>query len=253
MHRLLVPPESVQGRRVILTDPRRVHHLLRVLRAKPGDAVQCADGAGRRLTGSVKTCSRREVTIEITEQIQEGPAAVRLTLAQALIQPQRFDWLVEKATELGMARLVPFTSARTTARGNEAGRQRVARWRRIAEEATAQCGRTMLPVIEEPASFEALFDRLGPCAGLLPTMTETGRPLGQHLPLVQTMARRAMEGEGTAKLAVVIGPEGDFTPEEVARATRAGFGLVRLGPRILRSETAALATIAVIQQALDTL
>ena len=245
MRRVLVSPEAIQRGQVILTDQRQLHHLLRVLRIKPGDALECVDGQGCSYAGHVVRRSPRELVVAIGSPLAEAERALQLTLAQALIKLDRFEWVVQKATELGVDRIVPLVTARTVIRPSiGSSERRLERWRRIIRESAMQCGRRRVPAIESPQSFErALAGASGGCCTIMPTLVGKPVPLAEGLSGVR----------GAASVVLLVGPEWDFTPEEAAQAARSGAVLVSLGPLILRSETAALAALAVLQYTVGSL
>ena len=237
MHRVLIPLQTVRRDDITIDDPRDVHHLVRVLRVSANDPLECFDGTGFVYRGRIVRCSPKALTVAIEQRFEVPPPHPRVVLAHALIQPQRFEWLIQKATELGVAQIIPVVTARTTVRP-EGGSSRLIRWRRIAQEAARQSGRTTVPLLDPPqpmASVLALAKRIE-CV-LMPTLAEGASPL-----------RTLLAGLSAFKeVAVLIGPEGDFAPEEVARAKACGAQPVSLGSLTLRSETAALATVALIQ------
>ena len=245
MRRVLVSPEAIQRGQVILTDQRQLHHLLRVLRVKPGDALECVDGQGCSYAGHVIRQSPRELVVAIGSPLAEPERALQVTLAQALIKSDHFEWVVQKATELGVDRIVPLVTARTIIRPSAAqSERRLERWRRIIRESAMQCGRRRLPVIEPPHPFaRALAGEPGARCMIMPTLAGKPVPFSEALSVLR----------GATSAVLLIGPEGDFTPEEVAQAARSGAVLVSLGPLILRSETAALAALAVLQHTVGAL
>ncbi len=244
MHRVLVPPSAVARDRVTVADPQALHHLLRVLRVKVGDRVECFDGRGHAYAGPVTHCDPRQLAVAIDERREEVPARPRLALAQGLIQPQRFDWLVQKSTELGVAEIIPLVTTRTTSQGARRGEApRLVRWRRIAEEAAAQCGRATVPPVHPPQPFASLIEACRSRVAVMLTLTEPSPPLEQ----------RVADLRDAADAIILIGPEGDFSPEEIARAKVAGVRTARLGGAVLRSETAAIAALAILQHRLGTL
>ncbi|MBI2104716.1 MAG: 16S rRNA (uracil(1498)-N(3))-methyltransferase [Candidatus Omnitrophica bacterium] len=244
MVRVLVPPDAVARDRITVSDPAQVHHLLHVLRIRPGDPLECFDGAGRRYAGRVLQRRRQAVIVSIESQDTAPASRARLILVQALIKPEPFAWVVQKATELGVERVAPLVTARTTARpvADRLERQ-VERWRRISRAAARQCGRQDVPLIEPPRPFGQLVPAVAQHARLImPTLAVPAVPL-----------REGLEGcRGAEAVAALIGPEGDFTPEEAALAQRHGARAVSLGRLTLRSETAAVATLAVLRYAIDT-
>lgn len=239
-YRVLVSAEAVRGEVLAITEPSRVHHLADVLRVKVGERLECFDGEGRAYVGPLIRRTRRELTVKIDERVSEPAPPCRVSLIQALIRPERFEWIVEKATELGVERMVPVTTARTQRRLVE-GRAaaKVARWRRIAEEAATQCGRMWVPAIEAPQPLERVWPRLeGMGWVVVPTPGIGAEPL--------TTLLRAQAG--IEETAVLIGSEGGFTEDELKAAVAHGATLASLGRLTLRAETAALIALAVVTQ-----
>ena len=175
----------------------------------------------------------------IKEEAQGPATRLAITLALALIKADRFAWVVQKATELGVARIIPMETQRAVVRA-PTGRAGVkqGRWQRIAAEAAKQCGRATVPQVDPPSRFAAVIAGLPPqpCA-LIPT-------LAVPAPLLRDAADAVRRADAVT---VLIGPEGDFTPEEVAAAQQASVRAVSLGPLTLRSETAAIAVLAILQ------
>jgi 16S rRNA (uracil1498-N3)-methyltransferase len=221
---LATPPHA--GRAVLAGDEAR--HLARVLRARAGDEVRVFDGGGSEWVARVAGVDRDRVSLDlVTEMPRLPPAARPLTLAVALPKGERQKWLVEKLTELGVARLVPLVTERGVAEATPAAIERLERG---VVEACKQCGRNTLMTIEEPATIAGLAPRF-PGARLL-VAHPGGEPLGD-----------APAGMPSATVAA-IGPEGGFTDAEVDLAERSGFHRVSLGPLILRVETAAIVMAA---------
>ena len=203
----------------------------RVRRLGVGEAVALFDEAGHSCIGEVSAVTRDGLSVRVTatRPDHEGESPLALTLAVGLLKADKLDWVVEKATELGVARLQPFASAHTLAHPSA---NRRARWQQIARSAAKQCGRSAVPAVAPPCDFDALL-RLPAAARLL--LAEHG----ETVPLAAVA--------GAAPLLLVVGAEGGFTTAELDAARAAGFGLVGLGPRILRAETAAVAACALCQ------
>src|SRR3989338_3342788 len=224
MHRVLIPPEAVRTDQITIDDPRDVHHLARVLRVKPGEIIECFDGQGGTYRGRVTHADATRLTVTVDQRREEPIPRVRLTLAQSLIPPAQFEWVLQKATELGAARIIPLVTSRTTIRPSShgapapaiatggPGRRRMERWRRIVAEAATQSGRATLPVVDDPVRFEDALRAFGSKDVLLPTLVEPRVPLADHLKRL----------DRAADVVILIGPEGDFSPEEVSLAQRAG-------------------------------
>lgn len=206
-----------------------------VLRLRPGTVVEAVDGAGRlyrvRLTALAPAGARGAV---LAEGPARGESPCRITLAQAVLKGERMAWLVQKATELGVARIVPVATARVVARPSERG---VARWERVAREAVKQCGRAVVPRVEPVWPLEAVLAEAERYALTWLCWEGGGMPVGQA---AHTAGR-------PAEVLVLVGPEGGFATEEVRRACAAGAVPVSLGPRVLRAESAALAALTLCQ------
>ncbi len=225
---LTTPPTG--SRAVLEGDEGR--HVARVMRARPGDGLEVFDGQGHWWTATVTGVDRSDVQLELGRCFSEpAGTGVSLTLAVALPKGERQKWLIEKLTELGVARLVPLQTVRGVAEPTTAAIERL---RRGVIEACKQCGRCRLLEITAPSPLNALTS-LQPTAQRL--LADPG-----GLPL----ATAATPTGGD--LLVAVGPEGGFTAEEVATAAAAGFKRVSLGPHILRIETAAIAMAAIAGQ-----
>jgi 16S rRNA (uracil1498-N3)-methyltransferase len=236
--RFLVPPDALAGGRVRF-DATEAHHLSRVLRLRPGALVEAADGTGRLVTVRLDTLGAREAWGTVVEEgrsAAESPCAI--TLAQAILKAERMSWLVQKATELGVARIVPVETERVVARppAERAGGRR-ARWERIAREAVKQCRRAAVPAIEPARGFADVLAEIA--------RHDVGWLLWEGGGV--SLAAAAREAGRPGRLLLLVGPEGGFTAGEVARAEAAGARLVGLGPRILRAESAGLAGLALCQ------
>ena len=203
-------------------------HLARVLRAKVGDEIRVFDGGGREWPAQVDSIDREAVKLTVGAPLPAQPGPARpLTIAVALPKGDRQKWLVEKLTELGAQRLVPLVTARGVAEATVSAQARLARG---VIEACKQCGRNTLMEIAPPATLEALAGRYPDALRLI--AHPGGRPFDDVI--------RAPASE----IVAAVGPEGGFTPDEIAAAERLGFERVSLAPHILRIETAAIAIAA---------
>ncbi|MHA6718081.1 16S rRNA (uracil(1498)-N(3))-methyltransferase [Sphingomonas sp. RS6] len=209
-------------------DGPQAHYLGSVMRLKPGEAVKLFDGTNGEWLGIAREIGKRDLTLEITEQLRPHEAVPDLWLCAAPIKKGRIDWVAEKACELGVARLVPVLTRRTVI-----DRLNLDRLRSHMIEAAEQCGRTALPELVEPVKLAALL-RDWPAERALFFADETG-----GAPALAAM--RAHSGSA----AILIGPEGGFDAEEreAIRALKQAVGIA-LGPRILRAETAAAAAVS---------
>jgi 16S rRNA (uracil1498-N3)-methyltransferase len=221
----VTPP--IAGERVMLVGDE-ARHLAAVMRAGIGDEVALFDGSGAEFTGRISAIRKQAVELTIIERREisrELPS--ELTLAVALPKGDRQKWLVEKATELGVTRLVPLVTERGVAQPVESAIERL---RRSVIEASKQCGRNVLLEIAAPAAAAEFFAG-APAAAIRIIADPSGEPLGT----IATQSR---------PIIAAIGPEGGFTDSELAAARAAGWLAVSLGPRILRVETAAIAIVA---------
>lgn len=208
-------------------------HLARVLRAEPGQVYDIVAG-GFLHRAEITRVSEAEVVFALHEEL-EANAALPLHLLLAVFKFDHFEWAVEKATELGVGSITPVLARRTEKHLAQAAVKRVERWRRIALEAAKQSRRTDVPIIGEPVLLKAALEQETAATRILLSETE------QELSLTAALEASSTQGE----LALAIGPEGGWTPEEMALFTTHGWRHVTLGPRILRAETAAIAAIAI--------
>jgi 16S rRNA (uracil1498-N3)-methyltransferase len=212
-------------------------HLTRVLRVEAGQRFEISDNRNAWLAEIVEARGER-VVFRILEPVDSPALPVRITLIAALIKFDRFEWMIEKATELGVERILPMEAARTEKGLLEASRKRAERWRRIARESSQQARRTTVPEILPCARFEAC---LGEPAGYRYFMDESGAPPMLALfPIHRTPADH---------VAAMLGPEGGWTDGERQSANAAGWAAASLGPLILRAETAAAGTLSLVSGA----
>jgi 16S rRNA (uracil1498-N3)-methyltransferase len=235
--RLFVPSARITDDRARLARAEVRH--LRALRLRPGDALTLFDDRGREYEAVLGRVGARgaEAEIRAVRTPAAPPAERPIILIAGTLKGQRMDLLVEKATELGVARIVPALTARTVARPAGA-RERSARWRRLAVGAATQCGRAALPEVATPLPFAAALHTL-PADALRILFWEEERTVTLH-------ALHAAHPAPLA-LALAIGPEGGFAATEVALARGVGFAVSGLGPRTLRAETAGIVAVALVQ------
>lgn len=212
----------------------QAHYIGRVLRHAVGDAVQLFDGSGQEYRGELIEVGKKNVRVELRKQFTGQPeSALRVHLGQGLSRGERMDWAIQKATELGASEITPIVSERCEVRlKDERADKRLAHWRQVAISACEQCGRSVLPQINPPV---LLADWL--------QQTEAELKLVLH-PVAEPLASHAKPGS----LAFLIGPEGGLSDNEVEQAKAAGFHAARLGPRVLRTETAPVVALSVAQQ-----
>lgn len=232
MRRFFADPAQISETSVQLS-AEETHHLRDVLRLAPGDEVHVFDGSGReracRVVSISKNGSVLEITAEVPAPAPESPLG--LTLIPTVLSGERFDLIVQKAVELGVRHLIPMHTRRGDVKVADA-RRRVGRWKRIAMEATKQCGRARLMTVGEPATFDELIHGRSPGAAILFSERDGGQlpPLGDSV-----------------ELSAFMGPKGGWDDSELELAADLGVPIVTLGGRILRAETAAIALTAILQ------
>ena len=239
MARFFVPKKNLQDKKGRISG-QELEHMRKVLRLRPGDFVTLFDDEGWEHKGVIRAYTDKLAEVEILESAKsQRESPVDVTLAQALGKGEKLDLVVEKATELGVRAIAPFLSSRTVPKlERERMERRQTRWKKIALSATKQSGRTRIPEILDVSDFADLVRKPWPCElKLLFWEGESQRSLTQ----IQE------EKASLSSLLLVIGPEGGFSPEEVSEAERHGFKAVRLGRRILRTETAAIAALSIVQ------
>jgi 16S rRNA (uracil1498-N3)-methyltransferase len=208
-------------------------HLARVLRAQPGQIFDVvADGFLHR--AEVTEVREDQVTFTLHEE-REAEAALPVQVLMAVFKFDAMEWGIEKATELGVARITPVIARRTEKHLAQAASKRVERWRRIVREAAQQSRRSDVPEVDDPAPLKAALAKVDAPVRLLLAETEEDHTIRAAL-------EKATEG---AAIALAIGPEGGWTAEEMQLFSEHGWEHVTLGPRILRAETAAIAALAI--------
>lgn len=214
------------------------HHLGRVLRAEPGQLYELSDGEHARL-GRVEKVGRERVEFALLEELPAYVPTLMLTLLLAVVKFDRFEWALEKATELGVSVIVPLAAARSEKALVRASPKRAGRWQKILLESSQQSRRVRLPVLEPLARPDAAFvGRREALRLLLSERTEA------------PAMRSVLEGSESRGVVLAAGPEGGWTEEEFAAAQKAGFREVSLGKAILRTETAVAAGLATLNYAL---
>ncbi|MCX6049925.1 MAG: 16S rRNA (uracil(1498)-N(3))-methyltransferase [Chloroflexi bacterium] len=215
-----------------------VHQLHAVLRLQTGAQIILLDRQGNEFLTEIRQLARDQAQgFILQQQPSRGEPAVELTLYQCSLKADKFEWVLQKGTELGVARFVPVISQRSIVRPESALLKKYERWQSILREAAEQCGRGRVPVLAAPLGWDVAVKQ---AQGLRVLPWEASDD--QHPSLVHYLAPQTV----VTALNVLIGPEGGLAPDEVAVACAYGWQVVSLGPRILRAETAAIASIAVI-------
>ena len=240
--RLFVEAPLQPGTRIAVPDAASTH-LLRVLRAGIGDACVLFNGDGHDYAARIVAVDKRTAIVDVLSSrrlANESP--LRITLLQALARGEKMDWILQKATELGVTSVVPVASERTEVKlDGERSAKRATHWKSVVVSACEQSGRATLPKVCMPSA-------LGPALLSLPE--------GAHHLLLDPQAAQGLGGielpPGTS-LVLAVGPEGGWSPRDLALLAGAGFSGLRLGPRVLRTETAGIAAIAALQSRLGDL
>jgi len=210
-------------------------HLVRVLRLREGEACVLFNGDGQDYAATLEAVTKREVRVRIDGvAVVDNESPLRITLLQGIARGEKMDWILQKATELGVAAFVPVTSERSEVRLDaERADKRVAHWRSVVRSACEQSGRAVVPAVAAPHSLAGALDAL---------------PVGARF-LLDPFADDAIGAIHLQDPACVlaIGPEGGWSPRDREQLLAAGFSGLRLGPRVLRTETAGLAAIAALQ------
>ncbi len=239
MQRYFIPPDDMLENKAVVSGDD-AHHLIRVMRAAPGDQVILSDGAGRECLAEVVELNKDSALLRIVEErASESEPRASVWIAQSLPKGDKLETVIQKGTEIGAIRFVPFVSARTVVQYDARKEaKRLERWRKIAKEAAEQAHRGRVPEVNEPLSWRGLLALAKEAdTALLCYEKEGGRQLRDEL-----SGRDFTRGP----VLVVIGPEGGFTDAEAAEAEAAGIVPVGLGRRILRTETAGLTALSCI-------
>ena len=265
MHHFFVPPELVSGELpyTIFLPKDLTHQVRDVLRLSIGEQLLLLDNTGDEVLATVTESNRSGVYVRLLERRKgQSESSVRIILCQGLLKSARFEWILEKGTELGVSIFAPILCRRSMAGLEDAGPAKIQRWQRILQEAAEQCGRSRLPQLLPIRSLMYALNDIPPGAlTLMPWEEERNLTLREALTAaletLQTQTTRSPvlrspELPPTSITVVLfIGPEGGLMAEEVTLAQRYGVQAVSLGPRILRAETAALTTVANVMYELE--
>jgi 16S rRNA (uracil1498-N3)-methyltransferase len=241
LHRFCVTPAQISEDRVRFSR-EQTHQIVRVLKMRRGDMAAVFDGTGAEYFVELITLAGGEATALLTGNRATVPEpALRLSLLQGFPRAEKMELIVQKATELGVHRIVPLLCARSVSRGSG----RLQRWRIIAREAAEQCGRAIVPPIDDPVSFAAFFGADGGAGlcGIALWEREGGRGLREAVRLIGHVEH----------LNLLVGPEGGLAPDEVKMAGDRGLVTASLGQRTLRTETATLVALGILQYELGDL
>lgn len=235
MHRFFLTPEQIAGptARFNSEQSRQMRH---VLSLRPGDRVLALNGLGGQYEVALTEVSDTRVVGQVVGQVEAaGEPDVRLTLYQSLLRREKFEWVLQKGTEIGVAAFAPVITRRSLVRDTEdVTPEKLTRWQRIIKEAAEQSGRGLLPELSPPVQFGAALGSINADCAIIAWEGDTPHTIREAL------------RPGGRSVALFIGPEGGFDPDEVNEATACGVIPVTMGRRILRTETAAIVGAALI-------
>ena len=263
VHRFYIAPEHWNPDHLILTEGE-AHHARDVLRLKPGDKAVLFNGRGREITAELANSPDHELRFRKLTETETQPLKCRITLGQAIPKGKNMDLIVQKAVEIGVTEICPLMSQRTVVDLHpEVFLQKQAKWQQVAIEAAKQCGQNWLPQVRQPQTLKDFFGETG-VAVVVPTTESKNRrltppplqhfdlqligslqPDAQHLKKILSQYF-AEHSHRPASVLMLVGPEGDFTPAELALAKSHGCLPITLGPIILRVETAAIYCLSVL-------
>ncbi len=230
MHRFYV--DRVDGDKISIADAEQLHHLKDVLRLKVNEGVAVFDSEGNEYAGVIEGVNKKQAVIKVTASQPARRGKMKLTIACAIPKGGRMDDIIDQLTQLGVARVIPMATERVVVKLDEAGQEaRLKRWRTIAQNAARQSQRNSIPLIGPVTDIASVISQSQAFdLKLIPNLTGARKLIKNVLPAARPK-----------NVVVLIGPEGDFTPEEVALALKAGFIPVSLGDTVLRVATAAVA------------
>ena len=235
MARLYVPPDKLTGNQAVLGQAEH-RHLVKVLRLRPGSIIHLFDGAGVEIDACIQSIGKATVEVSLGQRRQIASPACAVTLLQVIPKGERMDLIVQKTTELGVNRIVPVLSEHGMVKPPPARRRR---WQTIAAEASRQSGRADVPAVDEPMELRSALAHFAD--------SDDSRFVLWEGTCAQSL-RQALSS-CPVRVVLVVGPEGGFAEQEVEACHRAAFVPVSLGPRILRTETAAMVAVALAQAA----
>lgn len=242
MHRFYIPPENWNPDALALTDSE-AHHAREVLRMKRGERAVLFNGRGRETTAEIVDLAKSEIRFRKLHESEMPPLRCRITLGQAIPKGKNMDLILQKAVEIGAAEIAPLISERTIVDlDKKEAEQKREKWQQIAIEAAKQCGQNWLPTIHTPQKLKDFFSHQ-PAHDL--RLIGSLQPDALHLKNILAEYRER-RGDRPMTVLMMVGPEGDFTPAELALAKTHGCLPITLGPIILRVETAAIYCLSVL-------
>lgn len=237
--------EALKADLVVLS-PEESHHLARVLRVEAGQELTLFDGQGTRAEGIVDAVTKKEVTVRITARKTVPPPAVEITLIQAVCKPDRFELILQKATELGVRRIQPVITKNASLPAGKIEKM-AERGEAIIRNAAQQCGTAWLPDFQGLEKMDAVIPMIGKFdVVFIGSLHPNAKPFREAFGSLPALSRVEGDKSKIKTAALLIGPEGDFTEEEVNAAVAAGAIPVTFGSQILRTETAAIFGLSVL-------
>ncbi len=244
MHRFYVSPDNWDSRAVALRGSE-AHHARDVLRMKAGEKLVLFNGKGREITAEIASLARDAIELRKMHEAQTPPLRCRIVLGQAVPKGKNMELIVQKAVEVGAAEIAPIISDRTIVQlDSDSAAQKQSKWQQTAIEAAKQCGQNWLPRVQPPKKLAEFFSTT---SGQSFDVRLIGslQPDAQHLKrILETYSSE--HGDRPRSVLMLVGPEGDFTPAELALARRQGCQPITLGPIILRVETAAIYCLSIL-------
>ena len=240
MPRFFVEKENILADKIVIGG-EDAKHISLSLRARVGEKITACDGNGTDYECEISDITKNEVTLSVIEEKKSSAEpTVEVVLYQALVKSDKFDFIVQKCTELGVSKIVPVITVRCISKPDEASlSKKIVRWNKIAKEAAMQSGRGVVPEVSDAVSFDAALEALGMAdVGFVCYETTPHEPLNVIFE----------SHEGTKSVAFLVGPEGGIAEREAGMAMEKGVCLASLGPRILRTETAPLCVMSAVMR-----
>lgn len=245
MQRFFVPPSQIVGDEVTLTGPQ-AHQIANVLRMRPGDRIVVLDNSGWEIETRLVSVDRSVIHGEVVRRrLSGGEPRTKISLCQGMLRSHRFEFALQKGTELGIVEFVPVIADRCVVSDLAGVDKKRERWESIIQEAAEQCRRGRKPVLRPAALFAQMCEQVGHAGGLSLILWEEEARVSLRDAL-RPAPSAAGERSRPFTIHLAVGPEGGFTPQEIETAHRYGWVPVGLGPRILRGETAGIVAAAII-------
>jgi 16S rRNA (uracil1498-N3)-methyltransferase len=240
MHHFFIPPKNITNRQAILTGAQ-ARQVAQVLRMRPGEVLVVLDNEGWAYEVRLTAVTPQQVTADILEKrLAMGEPAVHITLYMALLKREKFEWVLQKCTEIGVSRFVPVVTQRSLAQDLDLKPGKLERWHKIITEAAEQSRRGRIPELCEPMKLAEALAQHGAEVAIIPWEGADAASA------TAVTLRTTLAGKTPQSIALFIGPEGGFAPEEIELAIQHNVQPVTLGKRILRAETAALVTASLL-------